>query len=191
MQTDAPSALDQLREGLPYRSSDPSLILVRQKTRRLVREYNDASEEGMTAHTRILASLFEKLGARPDIVPPFFCEYGRHVHLGDDFVAGPNCVLMDAGTITIGDRVRFGAGVQIYAVARPLDPAKRAEGFEQAAPVTIGDDVWLGGGVIVNPGVTIGAGTSVGAGSVVVQDLPAGVFASGNPCRVIRELEQG
>jgi maltose O-acetyltransferase len=184
----APSALDRLHDGLPYKSNDPSLVLIRQKARRLVREYNAAPEDSMTARTRLLASLFDTLGVRPDVDAPFFCDYGRHIRLGDDFIAGPNCVLVDAGLITIGDRVRFGPGVHIYAVARPLDPTQRAAGFEQAAPVTIGDDVWIGGGSIINPGVAIGAGTTVGAGSVVLQDLPERVFASGNPCRVVREL---
>jgi maltose O-acetyltransferase len=185
---DAPSALDRLRDGLPYKSSDPELVLIRQKAHRLTREYNATPDESLTARTRILASLFDTLGVRPEVDAPFFCDYGRHLRVGDDFMAGPNCVLVDAGLITIGDRVRFGPAVHVYAVARPLDPQQRAAGFEQAAPVTIGDDVWIGGGSIINPGVTIGSGTTVGAGSVVLQDLPERVFASGNPCRVVREL---
>jgi maltose O-acetyltransferase len=188
METPTASALDRLREGLPYESTDPELILIRQKARRLTREYTDVPDGSLTARTRVLASLFDLLGDRPEIDAPFFCEYGRHVQVGDDFVAGPNCVFVDAGLITIGDRVRFGPGVHIYAVARPLDPTQRAAGFEQAAPVTIGDDVWIGGGSIVNPGVTIGEGSTVGPGSVVLNDVPPGVFASGNPCRVVREL---
>jgi len=188
METTTISALDRLREGLPYASTDPELILIRQKARRLTREYTDVPDEALTARTRVLASLFDLLGDRPEIDAPFFCEYGRHVQVGDDFVAGPNCVFVDAGLITIGDRVRLGPGVHLYAVARPLDPKKRASGLEQGAPISISDDVWIGGGSIVNPGVSIGAGTTVGAGSVVLNDLPPNVFASGNPCRVVREL---
>ncbi|MEM1043759.1 MAG: sugar O-acetyltransferase [Bacteroidota bacterium] len=188
MQTTAPSALDRLRAGLAHRGNDPGLIMIRQKARRLVREFNALPEDQRTARIRTLASLFGALGERTEIDAPIFCEYGQHVHVGDHFVAGPNCVLTDVGKITIGDRVRFGPGVHVYAVARPVNPGQRAEGLEQAAPVTIGDDVWIGGGSILNPGVTIGAGSTVGSGSVVLEDVPAGVFASGNPCRVVREL---
>ena len=188
MQTTAPSALDRLRAGLAHRSTDPSLILIRQKTRRLVGEFNGLPEDQRTARSRALASIFETLGDGAEVEAPLFCEYGRHVHVGEGFVAGPNCVLVDVGTITIGDRVRLGPSVHVYAVARPLDPAQRAAGLEQAAPITIGDDVWIGGGSILNPGVTVGAGTTIGSGSVVLEDMPAGVFACGNPCRVVREL---
>lgn len=184
----APSALDRLRGGLPHRSTDPGLIMLRQKARALVREFNATPEAQMTARLRTLASLFGALGTNPEIDAPFFCEYGQHIHIGDDFVAGPNCVLTDVGKITIGDRVRLGPGVHLYAVARPFDPAQRAEGLEQAAPISIGDDVWVGGGTIVNPGISIGAGTTIGSGSVVLEDVPAGVFACGNPCQVVREL---
>ncbi len=188
MQTTAPSAIDRLRAGLAHHSTDPSLIMLRQKARKLVREFNDLPEDQRTARTRTLASLFGSLGERTEIDAPLYCEYGQHVYVGDHFVSGPNCVLVDVGKVTIGNRVRFGPGVHVYAVARPLDPTQRAEGLEQAAPITIGDDVWIGGGSILNPGVTIGAGTTIGSGSVVLEDIPAGVFASGNPCRVVREL---
>lgn len=188
METTAPSALDRLRGGLPHRGTDTVLIILRNKAHRLVREYNDTPDDQTLARTRLLASLFGGLGERPDVEAPLNCAYGQHIFAGDDFTAGPNCVLRDVGKITIGDRVRLGPGVHIYAVARPLDPAQRAEGLEQAAPVTIGDDVWIGGGSILNPGVTIGAGTTIGSGSVVLKDIPAGVFASGNPCRIVREL---
>ena len=188
METTAPSALDRLRAGLAHRSTDPSLIMLRQKTRRLVEAFNTMPEDQRTARTRALASLVGALGDRPEVDAPLYCEYGQHVHVGDEFVAGPGCVLIDVGTITLGDRVRFGPGVHVYAVARPLDPAQRAEGLEQAAPVTVGDDVWIGGGSILNPGITVGAGTTIGSGSVVLEDIPGGVFACGNPCRVVREL---
>jgi maltose O-acetyltransferase len=188
METTAPSALERLRGGLPHRGTDTDLIILRNKAHRLAREYNEAPDDQMHARTRLLASLVGGLGERPDVCAPLHCAYGQHIFIGDDFMAGPNCMLMDVGTITIGDRVRLGPGVHVYAVARPLDPAKRAEGLEQAAPITIGDDVWIGGGSILSPGVTIGAGTTIGAGSVVLKDVPAGVFASGNPCRIVREL---
>ncbi len=188
MQTTAPSALDRLRAGLAHRSTDPSLILLRQKARRLVAAFNATPEDRRTERTRALASIVAALGEGAEVDAPLFCEYGRHITVGVGFVAGPGCVLVDVGTITIGDRVRLGPGVHVYAVARPLDPAQRSEGLEQAAPVTIGDDVWIGGGSILNPGVIVGAGSTIGSGSVVLEEVPAGVFACGNPCRVVREL---
>ena len=184
----APTALDRLRGGLPHRGTDPGLIFLRQKARALVREFNATPEDRMTVRLRTLASLFGRLGDNAEVDAPLFCEYGQHLFVGDDFIAGPNCVLTDVGRITIGDRVRLGPGVHLYAVARPFDADQRAQGLEQAAPITIGDDVWVGGGTIVNPGITIGSGTAIGSGSVVLEDVPAGVFASGNPCRVVREL---
>ncbi len=183
-----PSALDRLRGGLPHRGTDPGLIMLRQKARALVREFNATPEDRMTVRLRTLASLFGTLGHNAEIDAPFFCEYGQHIFVGDEFIAGPNCVFTDVGRITIGDRVRFGPGVHLYAVARPFDAEQRAEGLEQAAPITIGDDVWVGGGTIVNPGITIGWGSTIGSGSVVLEDVPAGVFACGNPCQVVREL---
>ncbi len=183
-----PSALDLLRAGKAYRADDPELIMLRGRARRLAREYNAAPEAEHTQRLRLLASLLGAVGDGPDVDAPLSVEYGRNVFAGRRFVAGPNCVLVDAGRITLGDDVRLGPGVHIYAVARPLDPAQRAESFEQAAPVVIGDGVWIGGGSIINPGVSIGAGTIIGPGSVVLEAIPAGVFATGNPCRVVREL---
>jgi len=184
----APTALDRLRGGLPHRSTDPALIMLRQKARALVREFNATPEAQMTARLRTLASLFGALGTNPEIDAPFFCEYGQNTHLGDSFTAGPGCVLMDVGKITIGNRVRFGPGVHVYAAVHPYNAAQRAEGLTQAAPVTIGDDVWIGGRSVVCATVSIGAGTIVAPGSVVVESLPAGVLAAGNPCRIVREL---
>jgi maltose O-acetyltransferase len=183
-----PSPYDRLRAGQPYCALDPELALLRQRARRLAREYNATPEDEHLTRVRLLASLFGGLGDDPDVDAPLHVEYGRHIFAGHGFATGPGCFLMDAGRITLGDHVRLGAGVHIYAVARPLNPEQRAAGYEQAAAVVIGDHVWIGGNSIVNPGVQIGAGTTIGPGSVVLEDIPAGVFAAGNPCRVLRSL---
>jgi len=185
-----PSAYDRLRAGQPYRAADPELALLRQRARRLAREYNATPEDQHLTRVRLLASLFGALGDDPEVDAPLYVEYGRHVFAGRGFTAGPGCALVDAGRITLGDHVRLGAGVHLYAVARPLNPEHRAAGYEQAAPVVVGDHVWIGGNSIVNPGVQIGAGTTIGPGSVVLEDIPAGVFAAGNPCRVLRALAE-
>lgn len=189
MQPEAPpSPLDLLQTGKPYRASDPELAILRQRARRLAREFNATPEDEHHERLRLLASLFGALGDDADVDAPLHVEYGRHIFAGNGLVVGPGCVLVDAGKITLGDHVRLGPGVHLYAVARPHNPEHRAAGYEQAAPIIIGDHVWIGGGTLVNPGVSIGAGTTIGPGSVVLEPIPAGVFATGNPCRVVQPL---
>ncbi|MCC9311319.1 sugar O-acetyltransferase [Kitasatospora sp. RB6PN24] len=137
---------------------------------------------------RILADLLGSLGADVGIRPPFRCDYGYHIAIGDRTFVNFGAVFLDAAPITVGADVQIGPNVQLLTPTHELDTARRRAGWERALPVTIGDNVWLGGGVIVCPGVTIGPDTVVGAGSVVTRDLPAGVLAVGNPARVVREL---
>lgn len=190
MEMEAPvlTEADKLRAGLPHRATDASLVILRQKARKLAREFNASPEDQRMLRLRLLASLLGHLGEEADIDAPFFCEYGQNTYIGEGFSAGPGCVLLDVGRISIGDRVRLGPGVHIYAAVHPYNAAQRAEGLTQAAPVTIGDDVWVGGRSVVCATVSIGAGSIVAPGSVVVESLPAGVLAAGNPCRVVREL---
>ena len=122
------------------------------------------------------------------IEPPFYCDYGSNIFLGNKVYMNFNCVILDCNIVRIGDGTMLGPAVQIYAATHPLDAAQRAAGPELAYPVTIGRDVWIGGGAIIGPGVTIGDNTTIGAGSVVVKDIPANVFAAGNPCKAIRQL---
>ena len=122
------------------------------------------------------------------IEPPFRCDYGFHIFLGSGFYANYDCIILDVCPVTIGERVLLGPRVGIYTAAHPLDAAVRATGAEYGAPVTIGDDVWVGGNAVICPGVTIGTGSVIGAGSVVTRDIPPGVVAAGNPCRVLRPI---
>lgn len=124
------------------------------------------------------------------IIPPFYCEYGTHIHLGKGFFANYNCTLVDVGPIVIGDDCLLGPNVSIYTAGHPVHPGTRSTGWEYGKPVTIGDHCWIGGSTVILPGVTIGSGTVVGAGSVVTRDLPENVVAAGNPCRVIRPITQ-
>lgn len=122
--------------------------------------------------------------------PPFRCDYGDNIKVGKNFYANFNCVVLDVNTVTIGDNVMFAPNVQIYTAGHPLSVKERVEeAVEFGLPIKIGDNVWLGGGVIVCPGVTIGDNTVIGAGSVVTKNIPANVLAAGNPCRVIRPIE--
>jgi maltose O-acetyltransferase len=123
------------------------------------------------------------------IEPPFYCDYGEHISIAENFFMNFGGIILDCNVVRIGANVQCGPSVQLLAATHPLAAAERIIGPELSAPITIGDNVWLGGGVIVCPGVTIGANTTIGAGSVVTRDIPANVFAAGNPCRVIRTLE--
>jgi maltose O-acetyltransferase len=119
--------------------------------------------------------------------PPFYCDYGRHIFAGRGVFFNFNCVVLDVCPVRIGDFTLFGPAVQIYTAAHPLDPERRRS-REFAKPVEIGADVWVGGAAIICPGVRIGSRSVIGAGSVVTRDIPEGVLAAGNPCRVIRQL---
>ena len=120
--------------------------------------------------------------------PPFHCDYGRNIELGERVYFNFNCVVLDVCPVRIGSFTLFGPGVQIYAATHPLDAMER-RARELGKPVEIGADVWVGGGSIILPGVTIGRRSVIGAGSVVTHDIPADVLAVGNPCRVLRPIE--
>lgn len=175
--------------GELYLAADPELVAERLRARRLTRLYNGTTEEEASRRLEILRELLGGVGARVDIEPPFRCDYGSNIRLGDGFYANFDCIILDCAPVTIGRDVKLGPRVQIVAAYHPTDPVARASGRELAAPVTIGDGVWIGAGAIIGPKVTIGAGTTIGAGSVVTRDIPARVVAAGVPCRVIRTLD--
>ena len=121
--------------------------------------------------------------------PPFYCDYGYNIKIGDVFFANFGCVILDVNRVEIGDNVLIGPNVQIYTATHPVDPAERLSLLETSKPIRIGNNVWIGGGSILCPGIRIGNNSSIGAGSVVTKDIPDNVVAVGNPCRVIREIE--
>lgn len=174
--------------GELYIASDPQLAAERLRARKLLAEYNTSSPDDPAARRRILDELLGSVGERIDIEPPFYCDYGSQIVAGDGLYMNFNCVVLDCAEVRFGQSVYLGPGVQIYAAHHPLDAARRTAGPELASPVRIGNRVWIGGGAIVCPGVTIGDDTTIGAGSVVVKDIPAGVLAVGNPCRVVRKI---
>jgi maltose O-acetyltransferase len=184
----AASEKDKMLSGAPYNACDPVLVAERQRARGLCQALAalspGASDEARSA---LLTALF---GAPTDVVvtPPFFCDYGRNIALGANVYFNFNCVVLDVAQVTIGDNALFGPAVQIYTALHPMSAAERRGGLESGRPVRIGSDVWVGGGAVICPGVSIGDRAVIGAGSVVVRDIPADVFAAGNPCRVIREL---
>lgn len=183
------SEKEKMLAGELYNAADPQLVEERLIARKLLSELNNAAPANTSLRSWLLSELLGKTGKNLQIELPFFCDYGKNITLGDNVFFNFNCVILDVTTITIGSNVLFGPNVQIYAATHPLNWQERASGLEAGKPVTIGSDVWIGGGSIICPGVTIGERTVIGAGSVVTRDIPANVFAAGNPCRVIRELE--
>lgn len=174
--------------GELYLASDPELAAESMRARELLQQYNQAAAGDRVQRTAILQELLGQAGDRPSIVPPFHCDYGIHISIGDRFYMNYGGVILDCNKVEIGDDVLCGPYVQIYAATHPTDPTVRLSERELAFPVKIGSNVWLGGSVIVCPGVTIGDNTTIGAGSVVTKDIPANVVAAGNPCRVIRSV---
>lgn len=156
------------------------------RSRRLTHVINTTQDRD--ERVAAIRELMGRIGEHFYIAPPFYCDYGSNIYIGENFGMNYNCVFLDSCPITIGNNVMMGPGVNLITASHPLDAEVRIAGYEIGKPVTIGDNVWLGANVVVNPGVTIGENTIIGSGSVVTKDIPANVVAVGNPCRVLREI---
>jgi maltose O-acetyltransferase len=176
--------------GELYLATDPQLVAEDQRAQELLFRFNMTSPNDGGERRALLIELFASFGPRAVLKPSFRCDYGSNISIGEDTFINYDCVFLDCNRITIGREVQIAPRVQIYTATHPLDSATRRSMLEFALPVEIKDGAWLGGGVIVCPGVTIGENTVVGAGSVVTRDLPPGVLAVGNPCRVLRSLDR-
>ncbi|UUN28360.1 sugar O-acetyltransferase [Streptomyces sp. FIT100] len=171
-----------------YLPDDPELAADTERRFALCAAYNADGGAAAADRAGILAELLGSVGPDVRIRPPFQCDFGRYIRIGEGTFVNFGAVFLDVAPITIGAHCQLGPNVQLLTATHELDAARRREGWEKGVPITIGDNVWLGGGVIVCPGVTIGENTVVGAGAVVTKDLPAGVLAVGNPARVVRTL---
>jgi maltose O-acetyltransferase len=185
--------------GESYDSRDPELLALAHHARAQLAQLVATPSTNGVARQRILERLLGGVGDGVWIEPPFFCDYGAHIHIGPQSFVNVNCVFLDSAEIRIGANVLIGPAVQLLTVSHPLRAEDRvvpvsagdaatAPYRTHARPITIGDQVWLGAGSIVLPGVTIGAGTTIGVGSLVTADVPAHCLAFGQPCRVVREL---
>ena len=182
------SQRERMLSGKPYRADAPELVAGRKACQRLLEVFNASPADDERAQ-HVLHQLFGSLGEGSVILPRLQCDYGAQIAVGAGCFINYDAILLDCASIAIGDNVSIGPRAQLVTALHPVDDyeARRA-GWESAAPIVLGDNVWLATGVIVCPGVTIGANSVIGAGSVVIGDIPAGVLAAGNPCRVIREL---
>lgn len=194
------SQRERMLLGEPYDTRDAELLGLAHRARALLAAYATTPSTDAAARHAVLTQLLGSVGEEVWIEPPFFCDYGVHVHIGPTTFVNANCVFLDSAEIRIGEDVLIGPGVQLLTVSHPLRATERvvptsagdattAPYRTHARPITIGDRVWLGAGSIVLPGVTIGAGTTIGAASLVTADIPPNCLAMGQPCRVVRALE--
>lgn len=182
---------ERMLAGEPYNPFDRTLRAERQKARQLLSRLNGLTGAEQAELKEVISQLLGKTGKQIWIEPPFFCDYGSNIELGDRVFINFNCTILDPARVLIGSRCMLGPNVQIFTASHPLDREERAKGTETAHEVRIGDDVWIGGAAVILPGVTIGSGSVIGAGSVVTKDIPENVFAAGNPCKVVKELTDG
>ncbi|MBE1282269.1 MAG: sugar O-acetyltransferase [Rhodobacteraceae bacterium] len=193
MEPDPDPASEQ--SGVAFDTRSKTLLERHHRTRSLLRQYNQSASDDQANRFELLGNLLGTRGPGVWVEPPFYCDYGDNIHLGTGVFLNFNCVFLDGDRIEIGAGTLLGPSVQIYATSHPLRSEDRiydrdgVPGYHTTAdPVKIGRNVWIGGGAIVLPGVSIGDGTTIGAGSVVTKSVPAGVFAAGNPCQVLRTL---
>ena len=182
------SEKEKMLSGELYNALDKQLTDERVKTRFLLKELNDSSEDQHEKRESILKLLLPNAGSGLWLQPPFYCDYGTNIILGEKVFFNFNCVILDVAQVTIGSRTLFGPNVQIYTAAHPVNYLERSSGLEYGKPIVIGEDSWIGGSAIICPGVTIGNRSIIGAGSVVTKDIADDVIAVGNPCVIVKLL---
>lgn len=182
------SEKEKMLSGALYRATDETLIRERLAARRLCRQFNALDETEFAQRTRLLAALLGTSHPDTFIEPSFKCDYGYNIHVGKNFYANFDLVILDVCRVTIGHNCAIAPRVCIFTATHPLDAKTRISGLEFGRPVTIGDNVWIGGQAVINPGVTLGHNVVVGSGSVVTKSFPDNVVIAGNPARVIRTL---
>lgn len=185
---DLKEQMKRIRSGQLYNDLTQELVDFRRDTCLLTDEYNRSYGQPPQIREEILGRLLGSMGKNVFFEPSFRCEFGCNIHIGNDFYANFDCVMLDGGGITIGDNVLFGPRVGIYSTRHAFNPKERAAGACFARPVRIGSNVWIGAGVHIDQGVSIGENSVIGAGSVITRDIPPNVVAAGVPCKVIREI---
>ncbi len=183
------SEKEKAKAGKLYDANyDMELLAERKACKEICYEFNHLRPSQTNEQERLIRQLLGKTGNSFVIEPPFYCDYGYNIEIGENFYANVNCVVLDGAKVTFGDNVFIAPDCGFYTAGHPLDVEQRNRGLEYAYPITIGNNVWIGAQVCVMPGVIIGDNTVIGAGSVVTKDIPSNVLAVGNPCRVLREI---
>lgn len=182
------SMLRRMLDGDPY-IADDAIAELNRRAQDLADAFNSTPASQAARRRELLTELLGAIGVDSEIRPPLRVDYGSQISIGARTFANYGLVALDVAPIIIGDDVQIGPNVQLLTPTHPVTAEPRRQKWESAAPITIGDNVWLGGGVIVCPGVTIGDNTVVGAGAVVTKNLPTDVVAVGNPARVIKQLD--
>ncbi len=177
----------KMTNGQPFFTNDSQLMEDKKNARVLTTEFNNSPED-IPLRTSILQRLFGHIGENIFIKPPFHCDYGYNIFVGDHFFANFDCIFLDAAPIHIGNNCMIGPKTCIYAIGHPLEADLRNQSIGLPAPVTIGNNVWIGGGATILPGVSIGDNTVVAAASVVTKSFPANVVIGGNPAKIIKKM---
>lgn len=182
--------LTRKQNELPYIADDKCFAQMRENARRLF-DFNNGdrwSDEGIKNQDALLREILGGAGENIAIMPPFHCDYGYNITVGDNFYANYNLIILDVVPVKIGDNVFIAPNVAIYTAGHPIHPKARNSMYEYGISIEIGDNCWIGGNVVICPGVKIGNGVVIGAGSVVTRDIPDNVVAAGNPCKILREI---
>lgn len=178
---------EKMIQGSNYNPGDNELVEGRDNARRLTRILNNSTEKEIDKRKEVIKELLGSTGSKYYIEPPFRCDYGYNIHIGEGFYSNFDCVMLDVCEIRIGKNCFIAPGVHIYTATHPLNPFERLK-YEFGKPVTIGDNVWIGGHATINPGVRIGDNVVIASGSVVTKDVPDNVVVGGNPAKIIKDI---
>jgi maltose O-acetyltransferase len=180
--------MEKMMNGMVFDGADPEMEAIRSKAGHLLLQINQCADA--TARHQLQTQLYRQIGQQSVVQPPFYCEFGETISIGDETFINMNVTMLDGAKITIGNHVLIGPNTQFYTPAHALDYRSRRSWETFCKPITVEDDVWIGGNVVINQGVTIGARSVVAANSVVNQDVPADSLVGGTPARVLRSLKE-
>lgn len=178
---------EKMIQGFPYQPWDSQLRRDREYAKDTLFAFNNLAPSKREQRNKILKQLLDIKGEF-HIESPFQCDYGYNIHIGENFYANHNCIILDGAPVTIGDHVLLAPNVAIYTAGHPIHYALRNEGIEYARAVIIKNNVWIGGNAVINPGVTIGNNVVIASGAVITKDIPDNVLVAGNPARILRTI---
>lgn len=184
------SEKEKMISGKLYKAFDKELLNERQYAKEQIFNFNSFRPNEVAKRNEVIKKLFGKTKNTFFIEPPFRCDYGYNIEIGENFYSNYNLIILDCAKVIIGDNVLIGPNVSIYTAGHPVHYEIRNQEYEYALPIHIGNNVWIGGNVIINPGITVSDNSVIGSGSVISKDIPGNVIAAGNPCKVLREITE-